>query len=215
MPIRSSPGLFETVTVPLDGSPHAEFVIPYAIDEAQRRRAKLVLIHVIPRPEPCLSPVRRSGPLPWQGEWPFEELETAKRDAQAYLQDVVTRFALDPGTTLRVAVGDPGVRVAEEARHHERPLVVMLTGDSTREACPPLSLVTSYLLIAGAVPVLGIRQLPPKTPSAGPGGSGPAAADPRLTRPGPVLMPGTVPIDSPAPGRLNRAAAEGGDDRHE
>ena len=153
--------MFETVIVPLDGSPHAEVAIPYAIDEAQRHQAKMVLIHVIPRPEPCTSPVRRSGPLPWQGEWPAEEIDPAKRRAEAYLQDVVTRFGLDPGTTLCVAVGDPGVRVAAEAVRHGRPLVVMLTGDRTREACPPLSLVTSYLLIASAVPVLGIRQPPP------------------------------------------------------
>src|SRR5918993_5016254 len=102
--------MFETVIVPLDGSPHAEFAIPYAIDEVQRRQAKLVLIHVIPRPEPCMSPVRRSGPVPWQSEWPFEDLDSAKRNAQGYLQDVVTRFGLDPGTRLCVAVGDPGVR---------------------------------------------------------------------------------------------------------
>ena len=50
--------MFETVIVPLDGSPHAEFAIPYAIDEARRHQAKMVLIHVIPRPEPCTSTVR-------------------------------------------------------------------------------------------------------------------------------------------------------------
>ena len=160
MGIVSGETLFETVIVPLDGSPHAEFAIPYAIDEARRHQAKMVLIHVIPRPEPCMSPVRRSGPVPWQGEWPFEDLDTAKRNAEAYLQDVVTRFGLDPGTRLCVAVGDPGVRVAAEAMRHERPLVVMLTGDRTRDVSPPLSLVTRYLLIAGAVPVLGIRQPP-------------------------------------------------------
>lgn len=85
----------------------------------------------------------------------------------------------------------------------------MLTGDCTREACPPLSLVTSYLLIASAVPVLGIRHLPPKIPSALPGGSGSAEAGPRLTRPGPALMPSTVPIESIVAGGLNRAATEG------
>ena len=153
--------MFETVIVPLDGSPHAEFAIPYAIDEARRHQATMVLLHVIPRPEPCTSTVRRSGPLPWQGEWPFEDLDAAKRDAEAYLRDVVTRFALDPETTLCVAVGDPGVRVAAEVMRHEQPLVVMLTGDSTRETRPPLSLVTRYLLIASAVPVLAIRQPPP------------------------------------------------------
>jgi nucleotide-binding universal stress UspA family protein len=186
--------MFETVIVPLDGSPHAEFAIPYAIEEARRHQATMVLIHVIPRPEPCLSPVRRSGPVPWQGEWSFEDLDSAKRDAQAYLQDVVARFALDPGTTLCVAVGDPGVRVAEEAMRHERPLVVMLTGDRSREASPPLSLVTRYLLIAGAVPVLGIRQpLPsdhPRTPHA----VGGDEVQPRMMRPGPAMAPSAVTV---------------------
>ena len=201
--------MFETVIVPLDGSPHAEYALPYAIDEARRHQARMVLIHVIPRPEPCTSTVRRSGPVPWQGPWPEEEIEPAKRTAEAYLRDVVTHYALDPGTTRCVAVGDPGARVAAEAARHQRPLVVMLTGDCTRDACPPLSLVTSYLLIAGAVPVLGIRHLPLKTPSALPGGSGSAEAGPRLTRPGPALMPSTVLIDSIVAGGLNRATAEG------
>ena len=70
--------MFETVIVPLDGSPHAECALPYAIDEARRHQATMVLLHVIPRPEPCTSTVRGSGPVPWQGEWPFEDLDRGK-----------------------------------------------------------------------------------------------------------------------------------------
>jgi len=200
--------MFETVIVPLDGSPHAEVAIPYAIDEAKKHQAKMVLIHVIPRPEPCTSTVRRSGPLPWQGEWPAEEIDSAKHSAEAYLRDVMNRYGLNPGTRVCVAVGDPGVRVAAEAAHHQRPLVVMLTGDCTRELCPPLSLVTGYLLIASAVPVLGIRQPPPDQP-ARPRSVGRGDGQPRLTHPGPALIPTPMPIDSPAVGGLSRAAAEG------
>ena len=189
--------MFETVIVPLDGSPHAEFAIPYAINEASRHQAKMVLIHVIPRPEPCSSSVRWSGPVPWQGEWPAEEIDPAKHTAETYLRDVVTRYGLEPGTTLCVAVGDPGIRLAAEAACHERPLVVMLTGDSARESCPPLSLVTNYLLIASAVPVLGIRQPPPGQPAT-PRSVGNTGAQPRLSRPGPVMMPGAPPRVSPA-----------------
>lgn len=192
--------MFETVIVPLDGSPHAEFAIPYAVDEARRHQAKMVLIHVIPRPEPCMSPVRRSGPVPWQGEWPFEDLDTAKRYAEAYLRGVVNRFGLDPGTTLSVAVGDPGVRVTAEAMRHERPLVVMLTGDRTRDASPSLSLVTRYLLIAGAVPVLGIRQPPPSDHQRTLQNVESIDTQPRMTRPGPVMVPSALPTVSPVPG---------------
>jgi nucleotide-binding universal stress UspA family protein len=189
--------MFETVIVPLDGSPHAEFAIPYAIDEARRHQAKIVLVHVIPRPEPCQSIVRRSGPLPWQGAWPAEEIGPATRTAEAYLQGVVTRYGLDPTTSLCVAVGDPGVRVVAEAKRHKRPLVVMLTGDSTRESRPPLILVARYLLIAGTVPVLGIRQPPPGQPASS-RSVGCAGAPPRLSQPGPVMAPGLPPVVSTA-----------------
>ena len=192
--------MFETVIVPLDGSPHAEFAIPYAIDEARRHQATMVLLHIIPRPEPCTSTVRRSGPVPWQGEWPFEDLGAAKRDAEAYLREVVARFALDPGTTLCVAVGDPGLRVAAEVTRHEQPVVVMLTGDSSREKRPPLSLVTRYLLSASAVPVLTIRQPPPADSSPPP--QRVANTDPglRLIRPGPATTLSQRPAVSLTPG---------------
>ena len=181
--------MFDTIIVPLDGSSHAEFAIPYAIDEARRHSATMVLVHIIPRPEPCPSTVRRSGPLPRQGEWPSEEIDTAKRDAHAYLQGVVTRFALDPGTAVCVAVGDPRVRLAAEAKRHARPLVVMVTGDCTREPRPPLSLVATYLLVAGAVPVLGIRQPPPTIWSAGPDADDSTERHPSFTRSVAVTAP--------------------------
>ncbi len=190
--------MFDTVIVPLDGSPHAEFAIPYAIDEAKRHGATLMLIHVIPRPEPCTDTIRRSGPLPWQGEWPFEDLEIAKQNASTYLQDVVARFALGAGTTVSVEVGDPAVRVAAVARRLPRPIVVMLTGDSTREACPPLSLVASYVILTGAVPVLGIRQPAPATCPARIDAEGLLGPHPRFTRPGPIVAPAPLPASSSA-----------------
>jgi nucleotide-binding universal stress UspA family protein len=192
--------MFETVIVPLDGSPHAEFAIPYAIDEARRHQATMVLLHVIPRPEPCPSSARRSGPVRWEGEWPFEDLYEAKRDAEAYLRDVVTRFALAPETTRCVVVGDPGVRVAAEVTRHEQPVVVMLTGDSSRERRPPLSLVTRYLLMASAVPVLTVRQPPPSDSARPPQSVANADTRVRFTHPGSATAPSPLPVGSLAPG---------------
>lgn len=179
--------MFETVIVPLDGTAGAELAVPFAVDEARLHGASLVLIRVIPRPEPCSMTVRKSGPLAWQGEWPFEDLEPAKREALQYLQAIVTRFALDPTTELRVAIGDPGVQVTTEARRHSSPLVVMMTGDCTRESCPPLSLGASYLMIAGSVPVLGLR---PAAATRSPLSESEATeALFRQTLPGPALLP--------------------------
>lgn len=179
--------MFETVIVPLDGTAHAEFALPIAVDEARLHGAPLVLIRVIPRPEPCSTTYRKSGPLPWQGEWPFEDLEPAKRDATTYLRQVVTRFGLDPATELHVAVGDPGVQVTAEAKRHPRPLVVMLTGDCTRESSPPLSLVAGYLMIAGTVPVLGLRPAAAMCPPRNERDT--ARLRFRQTVPGPALLP--------------------------
>ena len=180
--------MFETVIVPLDGTAHAEFALPFAVDETRLHGAKLVLIRVIPRPEPCSMTYHKSGPLAWQGEWSYEDLEPAKRDALQYLGQVVTHFGLAPATELRVAVGDPGVQLTMEAKRHPSPLVVMLTGDCTREPCPPLSLVASYLMVAGSVPVLAIRQPPPANWSTT-NRADSSQVGPRLTRPGPALVP--------------------------
>jgi nucleotide-binding universal stress UspA family protein len=147
--------MFDTMIVPLDGSPQAERALPIAVSEARRHGTGIVLLYVIPRPEPCTSAVRRSGPLPWQGEWPFEEISLARDDARAYLRSVATRFGLDARTIVRVAVGDPGTRIAAEAVRYERPLVVISSGRS-REASTLWPAAASRLLIDGIVPLLAV-----------------------------------------------------------
>lgn len=153
--------MFDTVIVPLDGTPHAEYAIPFALDEAQRHGAAILLLHVVPRPEPCTSTVRRSGPVPWQGEWPAPGYERAVRAAHEYLHDVSARFALGPEPLLRVAVGHPGRRIVAEAKDHARPLVVMTTGDPVGSPHQQRSHVADYLLATGCVPLLCVRQPSP------------------------------------------------------
>jgi nucleotide-binding universal stress UspA family protein len=149
--------MFDTVIVPLDGSRHAEAALPIAIDEARRHDANLVLLNVISRPGPCQSSARRSGPSPWQGERPQEEIVHANRMARVYLGRVAERFKLGPGTAQRVMVGDPGYRIELEARRYERPLIVLTTADNAL-ADLQCSHVANYILAVGSSPFLGIRQ---------------------------------------------------------
>ena len=155
--------MFRTILVPLDGSSHAERALPYAIEEARHHRAGLVLIHVIPRPEPCTSTVRRSGPLPWRAAWPEAEIAAAERAGSRYLDGVIGRHGLPPGTETRIAVGDPVRRLSIEAASHDLPLLVMTTGDTTGGGTPPLSEVARRLLVGGTIPVLGVRAAPSST----------------------------------------------------
>ena len=145
--------MFETVIVPLDGSPHAERALPVAIDEARRHGAAIVLLHVIARPESCDTQRRRSGP--WQGAWPAAEIADAERRAHQYLSGVATRFHLGPTTARRVLVGHPGYRIATEACRYARPLIVLTTGDPTAEPFQR-SHVLAYLVARGNVPILGV-----------------------------------------------------------
>lgn len=157
---RKGCNMFDTILVPLDGSPHAEAALPYAAEEARYHGAELVLMRVVPRPEPCVAGLSHGGPLPWRPSWPPAEIEAAECQAEHYLARVVRHYHLPPATPLQVAVGDPYVRIGIEAGRFSQPLVVMTTGDGTLKARPPLSEVARRLMVAGAVPVLGVRQAP-------------------------------------------------------
>ncbi|MEA2525997.1 MAG: hypothetical protein QOF73_3224 [Thermomicrobiales bacterium] len=161
--------MFATVIVPLDGSTHAELALPFAIDETGRHGARLLLVRVLSRPEPCIATRNHGGPAPVIPTWPPRELDDAERRSIAYLRDVCRRFGLGIDTRLVVAVGDPGARLLAEAGMHPRPLVVLTTGDAANPRSP-LSGLARRLLTADSIPVLAVRQ-------PGPAGETPFHAD--------------------------------------
>jgi nucleotide-binding universal stress UspA family protein len=149
--------MFETVIIPLNGSPHAEFAVPYGRDEAFRHGARIVLIHVLPRPELRCTPIAHGGPTPVVPVWPLAELEREELDWLAYLDGVRERFALPENARSVVAVGDPTGRILEEARKYPHPLIVITTGDATGTARPAVSEVARRAMLDGSVPILAIR----------------------------------------------------------
>jgi nucleotide-binding universal stress UspA family protein len=158
--------MFETVIVPLDGSAHAEFALPYARDEAFRHGARIVLIHVLPRPGLPPTPIAHGGPAPVCSIWPaaaLEREEREERDWLDYLDGVRERYALPENTRTVVGVGDPTCRLLDEARTYPQPLIVMTTGDATGYGRPPLSEVARRALLAGTVPILAVREPAPQT----------------------------------------------------
>lgn len=157
--------MFSTVIVPLDGSPHAEAAIPYAIDEARRHGADLVLIQIINRPEVCPAPVSHGGPAPTKPAWSAAEIEAETRQAERYLNDVVERYWLGSDTRRIVTVGDPTTRLLAEACTYDEPIVVMTTGDVTGGEKPPLSERARRLMVAGTVPVMCVRLPPAQCPA--------------------------------------------------
>ncbi|HEU0115669.1 MAG TPA: universal stress protein [Thermomicrobiales bacterium] len=145
-------GAFDTVIVPLDGSPVGEAVLPAATALAAATDAGLTLIRVVPAPEP--PPGRPShGPLPEIWSEPPTERTAAERAVGAYLADVRRRFALAHATPV-VAVGDPFNRIRAEAARHRAPVIVLTAKATAALATSQDSLLARRLAFARICPVL-------------------------------------------------------------
>ncbi|HEY8446308.1 MAG TPA: universal stress protein [Thermomicrobiales bacterium] len=143
--------MFGTVLVLLDATPTAEAAIPFAADEARRHGCPLVLIHVIPLPEPPTARASHGGPSVQPPPWPIAEVEQAKREAHAYLQRVIYRYNLPEETTRVTLVGEPFRQLLTEIETRPAPLVVIAASPTGA-----LGEVTRRLLRSGAAPVLRV-----------------------------------------------------------
>jgi nucleotide-binding universal stress UspA family protein len=152
----------QTIIVPLDASLHAEAALSFAADEARRHGATLVLLHVIPRPEPPVpsARVQLGGPCVRHPRCPSRDVAVAEA-ACGYLDGVVGRHRLPPGTVTRVVMGEPAKRMIAEAEAWPDALLVMTTCDCASHPRAPLSEVARQALHSGKVPVLGVRHEAP------------------------------------------------------
>ncbi len=166
--------MFETIIVPLDGSAHAEAAIPYALEEARRHNAEIVLARVVYRPEPCPTAISRGGPVPGSFLWPTPESDLEVRRAARYLSAAIERYHLGPRARGEVLIGETVPRLLAEARRSTYPVIVLTTGDASEGAKPPLSNIARRLMVHGTVPVLAVRRPPD--------GSEPPARDVKLPR---------------------------------
>ncbi|MGD9099324.1 MAG: universal stress protein [Anaerolineae bacterium] len=139
------------ILVPLDGSALAEQVLPPVVALAQAFDAEMVLFQV--------AIVHTSGSF--TGEWylPLQGiLETARQDAQAYLNRVADSLKGDGfkvSTAMRVgAVADS---IVDHAQINHIDLIAMCTHGRTGLARWTLGSVADRVLRAGHVPLLLVR----------------------------------------------------------
>ena len=125
----ANPSSIATVIVPLDGSLAAEGVLRMAGDIARCTGSALVLLHVVPYPEPLEARPTHGAVWPDTEELPPDVLE-AIGEAQRYL-DALGQAIGATGTVVRV--GDPFSRIRQEARTLDRSLIV-LTSKATATA---------------------------------------------------------------------------------
>ena len=149
--------MFRTVIVPLNGSASAEAAVPYAVDQASRQGATIVLVRVIARPELSPSFPRRGGPRPHAPIWPADELAAEERQAYIYLEGVARRFHLPAGSEAVVPVGDPLLRLVAEIRRRPAPMVIVTAAEVAGSAYPAPGGMAHRLLLAGLAPILVVQ----------------------------------------------------------
>lgn len=150
--------MYDVVVVPLDQSSHAEMVVPTAKEEAARHGARLVLVHIVPRPELPSELGRRSGPAPVETRYPEAQRDALLQRATEYLEDVKRRYELPEGTEIVTKVGEPARRIMALLSEFESPLVVLTSGDPTPvEPRPSVSTLPYRIMVEGLWPVLALR----------------------------------------------------------
>lgn len=144
------------VLVPLDGSAHAESVLPLATRIAKMQGAELILAHVVPVPE-----LTRIGPLS------AEDLDLEKRlvrrneaVGRGYLERLRTRLA-ETGLATRTVLArntDARGELVHMVERERVDLVVLSAHGSSGRIDEPCGSVAAHLLAHRTTPVLVVRE---------------------------------------------------------
>ena len=143
--------LCRRILVPLDGSRLAEGILPVVSAVARALDSHLILFQV---PIAYVSSsMTGDWYLPIQGA-----LETAEKDAQAYLDHVAGQLAEEGlAATTALSVGSVAACIVEYAEAHDVDLIAMCTHGRTGLARWALGSVADRVLRAGTKPLLLVR----------------------------------------------------------
>ncbi|MDI3338986.1 MAG: universal stress protein [Sphaerobacter sp.] len=144
--------IFDTILVPLDGSPLAETAVPYAAALARATGAQIVLLRVIEEMRP-LYDVRRREVVWVDPAHPRQDLMSPE-----VLAPVAERLAAD-GLTVQsvVRLGDPRREILTEAGRYPAPIIVISSHGRGGLGRVVLGSVANRVLQMASCPVLVIR----------------------------------------------------------
>jgi nucleotide-binding universal stress UspA family protein len=155
-PTPSEPVTYKRVLVPLDGSHHAESVLPIATQLAEAHRAELILAHVVPTPE-----LIRIGP-PDADDLELEEslIRRNEKIAGRYLTGVQSHIQ-SPNFRSRTYLsrkGDPRDELLRIIYDESVDLVVLSAHGATGATDRALGTVAAHLVAHARVPLLLTRE---------------------------------------------------------
>lgn len=111
--------MFKKILVPLDGSETAEKVLPYVIDVAQKHKAKVIIIRVIPPLRPALMKIPSV----------VEQVEQNIGAIVEHYLDEVTNSLREKGLDVEAVMkkGKPAERILEYAKSADCDLIILGT----------------------------------------------------------------------------------------
>lgn len=147
---------YEKLLLPLDGSKRAECTLPWAESLAEFHHCKLLLTHVVNRPE-----VPRRAPLTEEERDLVERLtELNRQEGEAYLQGVSSR--LGSAADVRLLVSDnPAAALHGVVDEEDVDLVVMAAHGYSGESRWPYGSMALNFVAYGSTPLLMIQDVPP------------------------------------------------------
>jgi nucleotide-binding universal stress UspA family protein len=147
--ISASQSGFQSVLVPLDGSPEAEAALSLARALAESFGAKVTLLRVVPEQRPPAT-AAVEGALAVMPMAPMEEL---RADSTAYLQSVQSTYG-SPEWQATVADGPPADVICSQAERLGADVIVIATSGSAGARRLFESKVTEDVVRKSDVPVL-------------------------------------------------------------
>lgn len=150
-----SPVCFRNILVPLDGSQRAEFPLSLAASLAQNCDARMVLAHVIRKPE---MP-RRAPPPPEDADLVKRLVESNRHEAVRYLNQTAARLPGEVDT--RLIVNDSVASALHDLVEQEGIDLIVLSAHGYSGAPQyPYGSVTNSLIAYSPTPVLVVQDMP-------------------------------------------------------
>lgn len=139
--------MYKKILVPLDGSKTAEKVLPFAITEAQKHNAKIIILRVIPPLRPALMSI------PAVVERVDHDIEGIVND---YLDDIIKSLETQ-GLEVEPAIekGKPAERILQHAEKTGCDLIIIGTyGHSRALRWPTGSVAINIIRARIDIPIL-------------------------------------------------------------
>jgi nucleotide-binding universal stress UspA family protein len=147
---------YERLLLPLDGSQRAECVLPWARNLADYHGSRIVLAHVVNKPE-----VPRRAPLTEQEADLVDRLTELNREkGEKYLRDLESRLSMEAETRLLVSE-NPAAALHNLVDEVGADLVLMAAHGYSGETTWPYGSIALNFIAYGSEPLLIIQDVPP------------------------------------------------------